>query len=319
MNKIYITIFILTLLLQLSESVTDSLTRKSYSKLIGMVRKEVVDKALTSFPKRDVIDILQMLIQLKNVKEKYSLNDAESAYFIYKWITQNFRVNEGEEDLTKIYKSGKGSDAGLSSLFKRMCSYLDLESDLISGFIKYYTGEMEYVWNYVVIDGEYYLLDVVIGCELKNMPGQIFDKDIFFGTDPEAFIRLHYPKEKKWQLLSEPYTLEKFQSLPVLSPIFFMLNLKSVSPDTNNLKKIGTITFTYDESIQISNIQFFSLISEHEIDASEFNITNGKVEVKYNLDDMSDKTSLGIKIKIKNFDKYIPIIYYRLDNSMKSS
>lgn len=318
MNKIYITIFILTLLLQLSESVTDSLTRKSYSKLIGMVRKEIVDKALANFPKRDEIDVLQMLIQLKNAKEKYSLNDADSAYFIYKWITQNFRANGVEEDLAKIYKSGKGTRAGLSSLFKRMCSYLDLESDLIPGILRYARGEMEYVWNYVVIDGEYYLLDVATVIEFNYMPGQLFDKDIFFGTEPEAFIRFHYPKEKKWQLLSEPYTLEKFQSLTVLSPIFFMLNLKSVSPDTNNLKKIGTISFTYDESIQISNIQFFSLISEHDIDA-EFNITNGKVEIKYNLDDMSDKTFLGINIKIKNFDEYVPIIYYRLDNSMKSS
>ena len=160
MNKIYITIFILALLLQLSESVSDSLTRKSYSKLVGMVRKEVVDKSLAYLPKRDEIDILKMLIQLKKAKEKFSLNDAESAYFVYTWLIQNIKFYDGEEDMTKIYKSGKGNSAGLSSLFNRMCSYLGLKSDSISGFVKNLRGELEYVWNYVVIDGEYYLLDV---------------------------------------------------------------------------------------------------------------------------------------------------------------
>ena len=98
-----------------------------------------------------------------------------------------------------------------------------------------------------------------------------------------------------------------------------MLNFKSVSPDTNNLKKSGTIIFTYDEPIQITSVQLFCLISEVEIDASKYNITNGKFEVEYNLDDMKEKTSLGIEIKINNFNEYIPIIYYKLDNSMKSS
>ena len=319
MRKIYTNIFILFLILQLTESVSDSFTEKSHSKLIGMVRKEVVDKALVYLPKRVDINVLQMLIQLKKAKENFTLNDAESAYLVYKWISQNIleNANKGEEDITKVYKYGNGNPSGISSLFNKMCNFLNIESDSISGLLKIYDDDVEHTWNYIVINGEYYLIDVKLGIDMniieRKLSELLFNKDIFFGTEPEVFIRLHYPKEEKWQLLPESYTLEKFQSMPLLSIYFFMFNLKSVSPDTNKLENSGTIAFNYDESIQITDLTIFSFEENTLERKTDFNISNGIVEVKYNI--YKFQKTLGINIKINNFDFSFPIILYKIDNS----
>ena len=71
---------------------------------------------------------------------------------------------------------------------------------------------------------------------------------LYFGTEPEIFIRQHFPNENKWQLLSEPYTLEKFESMALLTPFFYLLGLKTISPDTTTFIGDGQIILTHDKS-----------------------------------------------------------------------
>ena len=126
-------------------------------------------------------------------------------------------------------------------------------SDSISGYIKKINYEykikpdIDYTWNYIEIKGDYYLIDVPIVCEFsyKYYPENIY---LYFGTEPEIFIRMHFPKESKWQLLSEPYTFEKFESMALLYPYFYLF-FKTISPDTNQLIGSGEIILTSDKSI----------------------------------------------------------------------
>ena len=329
MNKIYYAIFILALLLALSES-ADSKTIKSNSKLIEMVRKEIIDKAMAYLPKREDYNILQMLNQFKKAKEEFSLNDAESAYFVYKWISNNIRGNldNEEEDIAKVYESGIGNVIGIASLFNRMCSFLNLESGSIPGFIKYLniteeneiTEYIEFTWNYFVINGENYLINVAIGCDFERLEYNSIYKDRFFGMDPEDFIRFHYPKESKWQLLPEPITFEKFLSKAIIFPFFYWFDIKSISPDTNRLKESGTITITYDESDPIIDIETLAqnIISQNVEKINEYEISNGKVEVKYDLNNINANVII-ISIKTKNLDDYLPILFYIVDYNTKKS
>ena len=171
MKKIYCILFILSLFSNFSECIEESLLNNSVSKLIGMVRTEIIDKSLLYLPKRKEVNILKMINQMMTEKDKYSLNEAESAYLVFKWIFQNIETsNEDEESDAPIYvyNSGKGSPNGISSLFSSLCTFLNVVSDSIPGYLKWMDSQrrikydIEYTWNYVEIDGEYYLIDVSI-------------------------------------------------------------------------------------------------------------------------------------------------------------
>ena len=56
-----------------------------------------------------------------NAKKEYSLNEEESAYLVFKWISNNnIKINFFNEDLDdplKAYNSGIGTPKSLCSLF----------------------------------------------------------------------------------------------------------------------------------------------------------------------------------------------------------
>ena len=180
-----------------------------FSKLIDQVRKDVVRKALLNLPKRESLDILKMCLKMSSFKSTYSLNDAESAYLAYKWIEQNIEYDKNDEKqgnsstaITTVYKTGKGGATGITGLFKTMCDRLKIKSDTILGLTKASSGTIkmkiitkEYSWNYILINNKYYLIDVVksIGFEKSKKR----DSDFYFGMDPEASIRLHFPNDNK--------------------------------------------------------------------------------------------------------------------------
>ena len=107
-----------------------------FSKLIDQIRKDIVGKALLNLSKRENLDILKMCLEMVAFKSTYSLNDTESAYLVYKWISQNIEYDsKGEKQgnsstaITTVYKTGKGGVTGITGLFNTMCSLLKIEAD----------------------------------------------------------------------------------------------------------------------------------------------------------------------------------------------
>ena len=85
-------LIVISILLNLSESNEKLIDNNSVSKLISMVRMEIIDKSLKDLPRRKDANILKMVSKMVNAKEKYSLNEAESAYLIFKWISENIEM-----------------------------------------------------------------------------------------------------------------------------------------------------------------------------------------------------------------------------------
>ena len=85
-----------------------------------------------------------------------------------------------------------------------------VKGDTILGLTKTFSEDypskiitQEYAWNYILIDNEYYLIDVVKAISFeKNTYSHKRGSDFYFGMNPEASIRLHFPNDNKWQLLS---------------------------------------------------------------------------------------------------------------------
>ena len=82
-----------------------------------------------------------MVSKMVNAKKEYSLNEAESAYLVFKWISENIYISfnfnkEYIDDPINAYNSWKGSPKALSSLFDNICTFLKVKSGSISGYLK---------------------------------------------------------------------------------------------------------------------------------------------------------------------------------------
>ena len=278
-----------------------------FSKLIDQVRKDVVNKALLKLPKRETLDILKMCLKMSSFKSSYSLNDAESAYLVYKWISQNIEHDKNNEKqgnnstaIATVYKAGKGGVSGITGLFKTMCDRLKIKADTILGLTKGTSSSglimkivtKEYSWNYIFINNKYYLIDVVMSIDFGKNKKR--DSDFYFGMDPEASIRLHFPNVNKWQLLPKNVTKNEFKSMAFLEEGFYSIGLKTISPDIQSLgdDKSIRIKLTSDKSFDeiFDQLEFVyvqsSLNKDYspEIDTFEVKkISNGKYEFDFDL------------------------------------
>ena len=119
--------FILSAKPQINEESVYLSSLNNYTSPLNQVRKEIIDKALESLPKREEVDELKMALTMKNAQQEYSLNEAESAYLIYKWIQKNIDFDctfTSLNDETTTYNNGKGSYYGIAHIFITMCKFL---------------------------------------------------------------------------------------------------------------------------------------------------------------------------------------------------
>ena len=322
-------LIILSLLSKLSKSIGELKENNSVSKLISMVRTEIIDKSLQDLPRRKEVEFLQMISKMINARKEYSLNEAESAYLVFKWISENIKINFYDEDLDdpiNAYNSGKGTPKSLCSLFNNMSKYLKVVSGSISGYLKWdYRNEIQsdrnYTWNYVEIQGEYYLLDVSIVSDTEFRDSHAEFIYLYFGTEPEIFIRQHFPKENKWQLLSEPYTLEKFESMALLTPFFYLLGFKTISPDTSKIIGDGKIILTSDKlitKVDLVKICFDEYdISMYDGDGYEDGSPDENLEIEYTNEDECSLYSIDIKHNYTN--SYVTVAHYSINYPKNSS
>ena len=332
MKGIYV-ILIISVLFSNSFEFDNLSTLSDYSLLLHKVRKDVVNKALLNLPKRESSILLKMCLEMSKIKEEYSLNDPESAYLVYKWIADNIKYDCTDPKLnyespSTVFIAGKSGSFGIAALFKNMCTFMKIESDIISGITKVKVdneemiNEVENYWNYILIDGNYYLIDIPMGA--GECYGNSFDKfysDIFFATKPEFFIHYHFPEDNKWQLLSKEITNKEFTSMVYLYRDFYIEGFRTIEPDTNilSINEDSKITITYDESIIDPNLVCIIVKSENgRIDETiHKDLTTSKGMIEINLKTIDENAFLIIIGKIYPNDSYKKTIlgFLRINSS----
>ena len=313
MNRIFIILIILVLFSNSLEFDNNLSTSSDYSLLLDKIRNDVINEALLNLPNRENTYLLKMCIEMSKTKEKYSLNDPESAYLVYKWIADNIKYNclnpKLNESPSTVFKEGKSGSIGIAALFNNMCTFMKIESNTISGRTKMEFNnieqpidELENDWNYILIDDNYYLIDVPMGA--GDCLDDDFSKDysnFFFGTKPEIFIRWHFPEDSKWQLLPKTITAKEFTSMIYLDSNFYIFGFKDVEPDSFNItvKEDTKIILTFDELsndfdidyclVKYENKDFNNLCSKNNL-----TISKGILEIQLDSIDKAYKF-LGIR------------------------
>lgn len=158
---------------------------------------------------------------------RISNNEGEIAYAIFRWITDKIRYNKDmrltweNQSSDSVFINRAGVCTGYSQLYANIAIKAGLKAVRIIGYAKgadHIPGNVieneNHVWNAVMIDNKWYLLDATWGSGYESASEQFIKefKIKQFLVLPEKFIETRFPSEEKWQLLPEPITKEAFEA-----------------------------------------------------------------------------------------------------------
>ena len=176
-----------------------------------------------SFPERNLINLEDMAFHMK--EKTKTLSEVEKAYVLFYWFHLNIEYDvEGLfsgnciYEPESVYKLGRGVCSGYSILYKYFGEKIGINVGTTNGYAKGYGWKkntlydsINHEWNYIMIEGIYYLLDVTWGSgsvEGNKYAKNLKEKD--FLPSPRIFLFSHLPSKQKFQLVENPITLEEF-------------------------------------------------------------------------------------------------------------
>ena len=98
-------------------------------------------------------------------------------------------------------------------------------------------NKLSHEYNIVKLDNKWYPIDSTWGAGYAN--GVNFNKELkeeYFLLNQELLITSHFPKDDKWQLTKEKYTLEEFEYWAIVKFKFFEYGFKSFEPREELIK-----------------------------------------------------------------------------------
>lgn len=143
---------------------------------------------------------------------------------------------------------------GYARLFKTLCDYAGIKSEVISG---YADGGMSHSrlkftsnhrWNAVYLDSAWHLLDVTWASGFITYSSNDFIQNYdnrYFLTPAQDFIRDHYPEDLQWTLLPKPPSIKEYKYSPFQNNAFIRYKIGSYKPQS------GIIDALPGDTIQI--------------------------------------------------------------------
>ena len=221
-------------------------------------------------------------------------------------------------------KRGHSLCDGYARLFKTLCDYAGIKSEVITGYARTNSGSNQFrcnhKWNAVMIDSNWYLLDATWASGYLNFSGSVFIRnynDYYFLTPPKYFIRDHYPDDIKWALLDDVPVLAEFNRSPFKQPGF---NYKIVSYKPSrgiiNAKVGDTITVVLETIDSKKNLL---LLDKASVDSADIALADSCLKANKNCITNGDKVS-AVYIVNNEDVQWLQVIYndsvilrYKLD------
>lgn len=168
---------------------------------------------------------------------------------------------------------------GYALVFKALCDHLNIECEVIKGIskqeIKAEIGSKVYKnhsWNVVFVNQEWKLIDTTWSAGYVNSKEDVFVSDFddtYFFTKPTDFIKHHYPKYDKWQLIPQKISLKDFFKAPIFYDQYFETAMQLSEQHS------GILTITEDKSVRL----YFDAIPE-DTKKLIYTIADGKISKK---------------------------------------
>ncbi|QXP79027.1 MULTISPECIES: transglutaminase domain-containing protein [Winogradskyella] len=232
---------------------------------------------------------------------KYSFSYSTKSEFEKKEIKFEQKLS------SRVTSKTKAVCEGYSVLFKVLCENLNIESKIVKGSSKTVINDIgkryysDHAWNIVEIENQKYLVDVTWGAGTYRNG---FEKNInyfFFLTDPNQFIKKHYPDEYENSLLTEKIKKEDFLN----GPLIYNNDIEVSKPISGIIKKeeVSNAKFSFKTDMEINTLTYYIGKENHRVDVFK---KNGNWEFEIDLSELNRQKSL-----IFYFD-YKPIIGFKI-------
>jgi hypothetical protein len=254
--------------------------------------------------------------------------DLEKLRSIFRWITDNIAyktknypfyrrskwqpaVKEPEDSIYEskplneriaidVLKQKEAVCDGYARLFKVLCDYAGLRSEIITGYARTNMQQMasnfrpNHRWNAVLVDSTWHLLDVTWASGFISYSDQFVKAydDHYFLTLPEDFIKDHYPEDNRWTLLTDPPTLKEFYRTPFRHSAFSKYSVSSFAPAKGVIE--AAIGDTINIELTMTDVENKRKIAPDTLrdavnwlpeinvaDLSEFKISSNKKKIIY--------------------------------------
>jgi hypothetical protein len=191
-------------------------------------------------------------------------SDRDKVTSIFRWITENIsynirpyyntiranRVKDEDEDTgalrplservaIDVLKTRVAFCDGYARLFKTLCDYAGIKSEIITGYAATNMGRgrfgSNHRWNAVYIDSSWYLLDPTWAAGHLSYSANDFIQsynNYYFLTPAQDFARDHYPEDLQWALLPKPPYINEFRRSPFKTHAFTKNNVFSYKPES---------------------------------------------------------------------------------------
>ena len=202
---------------------------------------------------------------------------------------------------------------GYARLFKALCDYAGIKSQVITGYARIGFNSAQFrcnhKWNAVMIDSNWYLLDATWASGYLSFSGTSFIKDFnenYFLTPPKYFVQDHYPDDIKWTLLDNAPTLAEFNRSPFKQPSF---NYKIISYSPSKGVIDATVGDTITIALQTSDDKkALFLFDKPSVDSADIAFADSSLKANKNCVIKNDKVSASYVVANQDA-QWLQVIY----------
>lgn len=215
-----------------------------------------------------------------------------------------------DSELERSLRLRKGVCWENAYLFKKLCYYQGIDAEVIPGMRRMNEElpslpKYNHVYNVVELYGEKKFID----CTFP--PPSVYDKsdyDRYYLIEPEEFIFLCFPEDKRNQYLDKPLTYIQFRNLPLATEDKLALKIKNVYPRVSRLKaQRGEKTSLSLELGRLCALdEVFVLVNNINVEGIE--VTKPRINLNVNVKPNDSIMIMGKKVTAKG------ALFYNLVN-----
>lgn len=207
--------------------------------------------------------------------------DRDKVTSIFRWITENISYNSrpyynaahllgkhlyddddtgalkplSERVAIDVLKKRIALCDGYARLFKTLCDYAGIKSEVIAGYANGGIGSRHlqftpnHRWNAVYLDSAWQLLDATWASGYTTYSAGNFVQDYnnyYFLTPATDFFRDHYPEDMQWTLLQQPPAIREFKYSPFRLNAFIKFKIESYQPQSGIIDALPGDTIQFE-------------------------------------------------------------------------
>lgn len=222
----------------------------------------------------------------KRKREKLGFDSQEFA---------NWNASFRSKVFKKLLKEKKTVCTGYAYLLKELAAMVDIECKIIDGYGRTIganvggKGVPNHSWNVVNLNNKWYLCDATWSSGGTNLQENKFIQDYndgYFLSEPDLFVKNHYPLDTTWILMQNKPSLAEFLIAPLIYKHAFSYHLIPLKPHLKDLQvtknELVSFVMKAPANINISDI-YVELIEGTNVSVAKTDISftkEGFLELK---------------------------------------